>query len=67
MTVDTNAKEASGLMWHNGIHCSGEEEQLLDCSATLEHQFQKCSSTKYAGIKCEILKGIYTSITNTLQ
>ena len=60
VTMDTNTKVASNLiMWHNSIHCSGDEKKLIDCPAMLEHQFQKCSSTKYAGVKCESLKGIY--------
>ena len=58
VALNTNTNVVSGLiMWHNSTHCSGDEKQLIDCPAMLEHQFQKCSSTKYAGVKCESLKG----------
>lgn len=58
VTVNTNANVVSGLMmWHNSTCCSGDEEQFIDCPAIMEHQFQKCSSTNYAGVKCEKLKG----------
>ena len=64
VTMNTNTKVASDLiMWHNSTHCSGDEKQLIDCPAMLEHQFQKCSGTKYAGVKCESLKGIICPIT----
>ena len=59
VTVNTNGSVVSGLMmWHNSTHCSGDEEQFIDCPAIMRHQFQKCSSSNYVGVKCEKLKGI---------
>lgn len=59
VTVNINAEVVSGLiMWQDSTPCSGDEKQLIDCPGILEYQFQKCSSTKYAGVKCENLKGI---------
>ena len=66
VTVNTNGNVVSGIMmWHNSTHCSGDEEQFIDCPAIMRHQFQKCSSSNYVGVKCEKLKGIIA--TNILR
>ena len=52
----TTAEVVSGLTWLNSTRCSGNEKRLIDCT-NLEHQFQKCSSTEYAGVKCGSQKG----------
>ena len=52
LTITTTTKIVSGLTWLNSTRCSGDEKRLIDCLTILEHQFQKCTSTEYAGVKC---------------
>ena len=68
LPVTSGFTNGAGVIWLNGVNCTGTESRLIDCPASATGLYDNdCSHTKDAGVRCQGIATICTQGAIRLQ